>query len=121
MASVTGRSVRLPTPGLRTGRCACAPRPPSKMTAHAASNAAADSNTRARFIYKGPSEVMLRRPRVYFILLVALWAVPASGQGHQMGDGFVAIRAGANLIGNTYRVRERKPEPGAGGSIGTFL
>ena len=63
----------------------------------------------------------LRRPRVYFILLVALWAVPASGQGHQMGDGFVAIRAGANLVGNTYRVRERKPEPGAGGSIGTFL
>ncbi len=44
-----------------------------------------------------------------------------SAQAHRAGDGFVALRAGANLVGNTYRVRERKPEPGAGGSIGTFL
>jgi hypothetical protein len=48
-------------------------------------------------------------------------AVPAYGQGHRAGDGFVAVRGGANLVGNTYRVRERKPVPGAGGSIGTFL
>ena len=47
--------------------------------------------------------------------------MPAYGQGHRAGDGFVAVRGGANLVGNTYRVRERKPEPGAGGSIGTFL
>ena len=33
----------------------------------------------------------------------------------------MAVRAGANLVGNAYRVREEKPEPGAGGSIGTFL
>lgn len=58
---------------------------------------------------------------VYLILLSAPTAVPAYGQGHQAGDGFVAVRGGANLVGNTYRVRERKPEPGAGGSIGTFL
>ena len=47
--------------------------------------------------------------------------MPAAVQGHRAGDGFVAIRAGANLVGNTYRVRERKPEPGAGASFGTFL
>ena len=58
---------------------------------------------------------------VYLILLSGLTAVPAYGQGHRAGDGFVAVRGGANLVGNTYRVRERKPEPGAGGSIGTFL
>jgi len=58
---------------------------------------------------------------VYLILLSGLTAVPVYGQGHRAGDGFVAVRGGANLVGNTYRVRERKPEPGAGGSIGTFL
>lgn len=58
---------------------------------------------------------------VYLILLSGLAAVPARAQGHQAGDGFVAVRGGANLVGNTYRVRERKPEPGAGGSLGTFL
>ena len=50
-----------------------------------------------------------------------LSAAPAAAQGHRAGDGFIAVRAGANLVGNTYRVRERKPEPGAGASIGTFL
>ena len=63
----------------------------------------------------------LRRPRVYIILLIALCVDVVSAQGHRAGDGFVAVRAGANLVGNTYRVRQRKPEPGAGGSIGTFL
>ena len=65
-----------------------------------------------------------RRPRVYIILFVALTAVSvdlASAQGHRAGDGFVAVRAGTNLVGNTYRVRQQRPEPGAGGSIGTFL
>jgi len=65
----------------------------------------------------------LRRPKVYIILLtvMALWAEGASGQGHHSGEKFVAVRAGANLVGNAYRVRETKPEPGAGVSIGSFL
>lgn len=63
----------------------------------------------------------LRRPRVYIILLLVLSVDLVSAQAHRAGDGFVALRAGANLVGNTYRVRDRKPEPGAGGSIGTFL
>lgn len=62
-----------------------------------------------------------RRPRVYIILLITLWADLLSAQAHGAGDAFIAVRGGANLVGNTYRVRERKPEPGAGGSIGTFL
>jgi hypothetical protein len=62
-----------------------------------------------------------RRPEVYIILMLGLAADPAYAQGHTAGEGFVAIRAGANLVGNAFRVRERKPEPGAGGSIGTFL
>jgi hypothetical protein len=63
----------------------------------------------------------LRRPRVYIIPLLVLAVDVVSAQAHRAGDGFVAVRAGANLVGNTYRVRERKPEAGAGGSIGTFL
>jgi hypothetical protein len=63
----------------------------------------------------------LRRPAVYIILLIALSADVVHAQGHRAGDAFVALRGGANLVGNTYRVRERRPEPGAGGSIGTFL
>ena len=60
---------------------------------------------------------------IYAILfvLLALRADTALAQGHQKGDGFVAVRAGANLVGNAYRVREEKPEAGGGGSIGTFL
>jgi hypothetical protein len=63
----------------------------------------------------------LRRPRFYLILIFMLTARPLFAQAHHAGDGFVALRAGANLVGNTYRVRERKPVPGAGASIGTFL
>jgi hypothetical protein len=63
----------------------------------------------------------LRRAEVYIILLIALSADLVYAQGHRAGDGFVALRGGANLVGNTYRVRDRKPEPGAGGSIGAFL
>jgi hypothetical protein len=62
-----------------------------------------------------------RRAKVYIILLMALCADAVYAQGHRAGDGFIAVRAGANLVGNTYRVRDRRPEPGAGGSIGTFL
>jgi hypothetical protein len=66
------------------------------------------------------------RPKVYNILSavlcsIGLCAEVVSAQAHRAGDGFVALRAGANVVGNTYRVRERKPEAGAGGSIGTFL
>jgi len=57
------------------------------------------------------------------IVLIALHgaAAAAFAQGHGAGEGFVAARVGANLIGNTYRVRDAKPEPGAGGSIGAFV
>ena len=60
---------------------------------------------------------------LYAILfvLIALPADEALAQGHQKGDGFVAVRAGANLVGNAYRVREEKAEAGGGASIGTFL
>lgn len=65
----------------------------------------------------------LRRSKVYIILLtvMALWADAASGQGHSSGGTFVAVRAGANLVGNAFRVRETTPEPGVGASIGRFL
>jgi hypothetical protein len=63
----------------------------------------------------------LRRTRVYIIVLLVLSADLLRAQGHGAGDAFIALRGGANLVGNTYRVRERKPEPGAGASIGTFL
>ncbi len=58
---------------------------------------------------------------ISFFVFIAPCADVAFAQGHQKGDGFVAVRAGANLVGNAYRVREEKPEPGGGGSIGTFL
>jgi hypothetical protein len=62
-----------------------------------------------------------RRAAVYIILSIALSADLVHAQAHRAGDAFVAVRGGANLVGNTYRVRERKPEPGAGGSVGAFL
>jgi hypothetical protein len=65
--------------------------------------------------------VALRRSRVYIIPLIALCVDLVSAQAHQAGKGFIAVRAGANLVGNAYRVREQKPELGAGASIGTFL
>ncbi len=55
------------------------------------------------------------------LIVCALAQAVPHAQGHATGDRFVAFRAGANLVGNTFRVRETKPEPGAGGSIGTFL
>jgi len=53
--------------------------------------------------------------------LVLVSATDVRAQGHAAGDRFVAFRAGTNLVGNTYRVREEKPESGAGASAGTFL
>jgi hypothetical protein len=67
--------------------------------------------------------MLVRRTKFYIILFIVmtLRADSALAQGHRLGEGFVAVRAGANLVGNTFRVRERKPEPGAGASIGSFL
>lgn len=61
--------------------------------------------------------------RTVIAVLIALSSLAAGpfAQGHHAGEGFVAARVGANLVGNTYRVRETKPEPGAGGSVGAFL
>jgi hypothetical protein len=47
--------------------------------------------------------------------------VCAHAQAQRTGEVFVAARGGANLVGNTYRVRSAKAEPGGGLSIGTFL
>jgi hypothetical protein len=49
--------------------------------------------------------------------LIALYG--PTGSAH--AQGFVAVRGGTNLVGNTYRVRESKAEPGGGGSIGASL
>ncbi len=72
------------------------------------------------------------RPEVYYesrlvrklvAVLIVLCGVSGDtyAQGRHAGEGFVAVRGGANLVGNTYRVREAKPEPGGGGSGGFFL
>ena len=53
--------------------------------------------------------------------MMALWADGASAQANHPGETFVAVRAGTNLVGNAFRVRETKPEPGGGVSIGRFL
>jgi hypothetical protein len=52
-------------------------------------------------------------------LLLVHAATPASGQ--TTGTPFVAGRVGTNLVGNTYRFYEAKPEPGGGASIGRYL
>ncbi len=62
-----------------------------------------------------------RRALIVWILGLHVTTACAYAQGHRAGEGFVAVRGGANLIGNTYRVRDSKPEPGGGGSVGTFL
>jgi hypothetical protein len=41
--------------------------------------------------------------------------------GSAYSQGFLALRVGTNLVGNTYRVRESKAEPGAGGSVGAMF
>jgi hypothetical protein len=55
--------------------------------------------------------------RTVIIGLIAIYG--PIGSAH--AQGFVAVRGGTNLVGNTYRVRESKAEPGAGGSIGASL
>ena len=61
------------------------------------------------------------RVRCVILLLIVFHALDARAQGHTAGQGFVAVRGGTNLIGNTYRVREARAVPGAGLSVGTFL
>src|SRR5262245_59512235 len=61
------------------------------------------------------------RVRWVILLLVAWWSVDVRAQMHEPGDVFFAGSIGANLVGNTYRVRETKPVAGAGASVGRFL
>lgn len=62
------------------------------------------------------------RVRWLILLPIVFLSADVHAQGpHQAGQPFVAGRIGANLIGNTYRVRERRPVAGAGMSLGTFL
>jgi hypothetical protein len=53
----------------------------------------------------------------------ALLLIPAAGraQTHVAGQGFLAVRVGANLVGNTYRFRDTRPVLGGGGSLGAFV
>jgi hypothetical protein len=66
---------------------------------------------------------VFRLVRNVILMLIAFGAAPhvADAQTHSAGERFVAFRAGANLVGNTQRVRETKAEPGAGGAIGTYM
>jgi opacity protein-like surface antigen len=61
--------------------------------------------------------------KVIALLTAVIFCIPAlaSAQSHRAGDAFVAARAGANLVGNTYRVRQSKAVPGFGASGGFFL
>jgi hypothetical protein len=61
------------------------------------------------------------RVRWFILLPIVFLSADVRAQGHHAGQPFVAGRFGTNLIGNTYRVRETKPVPGAGASLGTFL
>jgi len=80
-------------------------------------------STRERAIERKKVYYVFRLLRSVILTLVASCAAPhiARAQTHSAGDRFVAFRAGANLVGNTQRVRETKAEPGAGGSIGTYM
>jgi hypothetical protein len=63
----------------------------------------------------------MRKLALAVIVLHSMGGGSAYAQTHGAGEGFVAVRGGANLVGNTYRFRETKPEVGAGGSIGAVL
>jgi hypothetical protein len=55
-------------------------------------------------------------------MALAAALVPSSAAAQaRAGTKFLAVRAGANLVGNTYRVREERPTAGAGISGGLFL
>jgi hypothetical protein len=62
------------------------------------------------------------RVRWLILLPIVFHSADVRAQGqHRAGQPFVAGRVGANLIGNTYRVRDTKPVVGAGASLGTFV
>ena len=79
------------------------------------------------FLLSCPPEVYYgRRPAgsmrtVIFVAALLMEMTTAASAQHHSGEPFVAVRGGTNLVGNTYRVRDTKPEPGAGASFGTFL
>jgi hypothetical protein len=56
-----------------------------------------------------------------FGLVLLLMPAAVRAQGHRAGQGFLAARVGANIVGNTYRFRDSRPVPGAGASMGMFL
>jgi hypothetical protein len=55
------------------------------------------------------------------VVCLCFVAVDVAAQGRRAGDGFVAARVGANLVGNTYRVRQSRALPGEGVAGGVFL
>jgi hypothetical protein len=63
----------------------------------------------------------VRRLILTAILLTTASSAGVLAQAHRAGEGFIAARAGANVVGNAYRFRETRPVVGAGGSLGTFV
>ena len=61
------------------------------------------------------------RPLFATVIALHLAAPLSLAQAPRAGATFVAARGGANLVGNTYRVRDAKPEPGGGVSVGAFV
>ena len=57
----------------------------------------------------------------YGVVAVVLLVPSAAGAQTQARNGFVEVRGGANLVGNTYRVRQEGPTAGMGISGGVFL
>ena len=58
--------------------------------------------------------------RVRWIILMLIVGQSVDARAQTPGT-FIAVRGGANLIGNTYRVRDTKPVLGVGMSLGKFL
>jgi hypothetical protein len=57
----------------------------------------------------------------YWAVAVVLLVPSAAWAQTQARDGFVEVRGGANLVGNTYRVGQEGPTAGVGISGGLFL
>jgi hypothetical protein len=64
---------------------------------------------------------MLVRASLLAAMVASALPSVALAQGHQAGEAFVAARVGANLVGNTYRVRQSNAVPGVGVSAGIVL
>jgi len=63
----------------------------------------------------------MRAPWVLVAIAIVIEGAALVAQPHHAGEGFVSVRGGTNLVGNAYRVRESRAEPGGGGSIGAYL